>query len=285
MVRPPTSVSKTCPVEELTKELRLVAVHGNVRYRRGHGRCADDRAQGVARDIGGICAAGVGRDDAHEWQEHHILGVDAGQHLDPLAHRRLGQGGGDRRERIGAVTHVLGRIGDEARRPHEHACNVLGLKTAKVVDDIAVGRCVAGDVADRIAPRADQGELVQAVGQPSGGGEAERLGTRSSYPLVQIINSYGWVDCDGGGAGGEAAGGRRLEELDLGRGEVSQVEVLAGVDDEGQWRRARVDHAVVGRAGHGDDGRHRVHHKGGGRRGPTRCRSGRSRGPGPRSSR
>ena len=26
IVKPPTSVSKTCPVEELTKELRLVAV-------------------------------------------------------------------------------------------------------------------------------------------------------------------------------------------------------------------------------------------------------------------
>src|SRR5208282_3329938 len=97
--------------------------------------------------------------------------------------------------------------------------NVAGIENAEAHDDIADGRRVAGDVADRIGPCADQGELVQAVGQRGGRGEAERLGTKSSRPwcraLGQIINSYGWVDCDGRGVGGEAAGGRRLEELDL----------------------------------------------------------------------
>ena len=113
----------------------------------------------------GVGARRVGRGQADERLERDALGVDARQDLQPLADRGGLEGGGDRRERVGAVALRLGRVGDERRRTDEDAVDVVGIEDRELDDDVAAGRRVAGDVADRVGAGAHQGELIEAVGQ------------------------------------------------------------------------------------------------------------------------
>ena len=58
IVKPATSVWKTCPRRGVGELVEIGRDDGDVRCRRGHGRGADDRAQGVARHEAGVGAAG-----------------------------------------------------------------------------------------------------------------------------------------------------------------------------------------------------------------------------------